>query len=354
MFERLSEIREKAAEVEKKLSDPAVISQQDLLADLGRQHSELAPIVRALDAYEQARQHQADASELASGASDPQEREFYSAEQASAAQQVEELEAQLRELLLPKDPNDDRNVIVEIRAAAGGDEAGLFVADLYRLYSRYAERNRFKSEVLSSSPTGVGGFKEVTLAINGKGAFSRLKYEGGTHRVQRVPETEASGRIHTSTVTVAVLPEAEEVEVAISPQDIQVDVFRSSGPGGQSVNTTDSAVRLTHIPTGLVVTCQDEKSQIQNREKAMRILRARLLKAEQDRQSAEISADRRAQVGSGERSEKIRTFNFPQNRVTDHRVGVSIHDLDSVLDGNLTPLIDALSADERTRALQAG
>jgi peptide chain release factor 1 len=257
----------------------------------------------------------------------------------------------LRQLLLPRDPNDERNVFVEIRAGAGGDEAGLFVADLARMYTKYAERQRWKVEVMDSHPTGVGGFKEVVFFIQGRGAWSRLKFERGVHRVQRVPATESSGRIHTSTVTVAVLPEAEDVDIKVEEKDIRVDVYRSSGPGGQGVNTTDSAVRLTHLPTGLVVTCQDERSQIKNRAKALRVLKARLLERAQEEQAAAIAADRRSQVGTGERSERIRTYNFPQTRVSDHRVGLTLHQLPSVMEGDLDEMIEALTAWDQSRKL---
>jgi peptide chain release factor 1 len=268
-----------------------------------------------------------------------------------SAEQARKLEERLQTLLLPRDPNDEKNVILEIRAGAGGREAALFAADLLDMYRRYAERNRWKTDVLSSSPSDEGGFKEVVLEVRGDRAYSRLKHESGVHRVQRIPETESGGRIHTSTATVAVLPEAEEVEVAIRPEDLQIDVYRSSGPGGQSVNTTDSAVRVTHRPTGIVVAVQEERSQLQNREKAMRYLRSRLLKLEQDRQQQEEAEARRAQVGTGERSEKIRTYNFPQSRVTDHRIALTSHRLQEILDGGLDEFIEALAARERGEQL---
>ncbi|MEK7836986.1 MAG: peptide chain release factor 1, partial [candidate division NC10 bacterium] len=261
------------------------------------------------------------------------------------------LEEELRALLLPRDPNDQRNVFVEVRAGAGGDEAGLFAADLARMYTKYAESQRWKVEVMDSHPTGVGGFKEIVFFIQGRGAWSRLKFERGVHRVQRVPATESSGRIHTSTVTVAVLPEAEDVDIRVEDKDVRVDVYRSSGPGGQGVNTTDSAVRLTHLPTGLVVTCQDERSQIKNRAKAMRVLKARLLERAQEERAAAIAADRRSQVGTGERSERIRTYNFPQGRVSDHRIGLTLHRLPAVLEGDLDEIIDGLTAWDQGRKL---
>jgi peptide chain release factor 1 len=278
-------------------------------------------------------------------------RELAQAEIDELTARQAKLEEELRGLLIPRDPNDDKNVFLEIRAGAGGDEAGLFAAELFRMYTKYAERQRWKWEVIDSHPTGVGGLKEVVALVQGRGAWSRLKYERGVHRVQRVPTTESSGRIHTSTVTVAVLPEAEDVDVKVDEKDIQVDVYRSSGPGGQGVNTTDSAVRLTHLPTGLVVTCQDERSQIKNRAKALRVLKARLLERAQEEQAAAIAADRRSQVGTGERSERIRTYNFPQGRVSDHRINLTLHRLPAVLEGDLDELIDGLRDREQSQKL---
>jgi len=273
------------------------------------------------------------------------------AEVAELAARQAKLEEELRALLIPKDPSDDKNVFVEVRAGAGGDEAGLFAADLARMYTKYAEAQKWRVEVMDSHPTGVGGFKEIVLFVQGRGAWSRLKFERGVHRVQRVPATESSGRIHTSTVTVAVLPEAEDVDIKVEERDIRVDVYRSSGPGGQGVNTTDSAVRITHVPTGLVVTCQDERSQIKNRAKAMRVLKARLLERAQEEQAAAIAADRKSQVGTGERSERIRTYNFPQGRVSDHRINLTLHRLPSILEGDLDELVDALHSEEQRKKL---
>jgi peptide chain release factor 1 len=352
MRERLEEIERTYEELTRELSSPDVASDHARLRDLGRKHRELEDIVAASQEHRKALAEAEEARSLARAEEDPESREFYRQEAAQAEEQARKLEERLEVLLLPKDPNDQKNVVLEIRAGAGGQEAALFAGDLLGMYRRYAERRGWKTEVLSSSPSDLGGFKEVVLEIRGEGAYSRLKHESGVHRVQRIPETESGGRIHTSTATVAVLPEAEEVEVAVRPEDIQVDVFRSSGPGGQSVNTTDSAVRLTHKPTRIVISVQEERSQLQNREKAMRYLRARLLKLEQDRQQQEEADARRAQVGTGERSEKIRTYNFPQSRVTDHRVGLTSHRLDGILgEGELDEFVEALAARERAQQL---
>ena len=347
MFERLAALEAELEELEATLSDVYASGDHAAAATAGRRHAELKPIV---DAYRESRDVEEEISELlAIVAKEPDaaSKGQWRTELETQEQRKAELEQRLRDLLVPDDPNDGRNVIVEIRGAEGGEEANLWAADLVRMYERLAERQGWKVEILGRQPSDMGGFREISFVVKGAEAWSRLKYEGGPHRVQRVPITESQGRVHTSAATVAVLPEAEEVEVSIDPNDLEVDVFRSSGPGGQSVNTTDSAVRLTHRPSGLVVTCQDEKSQLQNKEKAIRILRSRLLQAERDRQDAEVSTTRREQVGGGGRSEKVRTYNFKENRVTDHRVGVTVHSLEHVLDGQLDEIVDALAAAER-------
>ncbi len=352
MFEKLEALEEKYEELNLKLSDPAVISDQATFQKLAKNHSDLQEIVQEFRSYKAALQDLEAAEELLEEEQDPDMAAMLKEEISNLEDKVEQLKQRLRILLLPKDPNDEKNVIVEIRGGTGGDEAALFAGSLFRMYSRYAEEKRWNVELMSSSPTELGGFKEVIFMIEGKGAYSRLKYESGVHRVQRIPTTESGGRIHTSTATVAVLPEAEEVEVEIDPNDLRIDVYRSSGPGGQSVNTTDSAVRITHLPTGLVVSCQDEKSQHKNRDKAMKILRARLYdmaKAEADREQAEA---RRSQVGTGERSERVRTYNFPQGRVTDHRIGLTLYKLDAILDGDLDEVIDALITADQLEQLQ--
>ena len=352
MLDRLRGLEDEFADVEARLADPAVFADQARYAELARRHKELEAIVsraRELRArtedLEAARQMLSDAS--------GEDREFARTEIEAATADIERLDAELRVLLLPKDPNDDRNVIVEIRGAEGGEEANLFARDLFQMYQGFAQRMGWKLEVLGSDPSAMGGFNEVTFLLSGDGVWTRMKHEAGPHRVQRVPVTESQGRIHTSSATVTVLPEAEELDIAIDERDLQIDVYRSSGPGGQSVNTTDSAVRITHKPTGLVVSMQDEKSQIQNRAKAMQVLRARLLKLEQDRQEAEASEARRGQIGGGGRSEKIRTYNFKENRVTDHRIGVTVYKLDRVLAGELEEISDALVHEEQARRLSA-
>ncbi len=352
MFDKLRQIEERYRELNGSLSDPAVIGQPALYARTAKAAADLAETVQKFDDYKTVLTRLSGARHILSEDSDREMREMAQVEIDELAARQAELEGELRALLIPRDPNDDKNVFLEIRAGAGGDEAALFAADLARMYTKYAERQRWKVEVMDASSTGIGGLKEAVLLLQGRGAWSRLKFERGVHRVQRVPATESSGRIHTSTVTVAVLPEAEEVDVKVDERDIQVDVYRSSGPGGQGVNTTDSAVRLTHLPTGLVVTCQDERSQIKNRAKALRVLRARLLERAQTEQAAAIAADRRSQVGTGERSERIRTYNFPQGRVSDHRINLTLHRLPAVLEGDLDELIDALRDWQQSQKLQ--
>ena len=352
LFDKLRQIEERSQEIARRLADPAIFSQQAEYARLRKEHADSQEIVARFGEYRDVLKKISEAQHILADGGDRELQELAQAEVDELSGRQTMLEEDLKRLLLPRDPNDDKNVFVEIRAGAGGDEAALFAADLARMYTKYAERQRWKVEVMDSSPTGVGGLKDVILFVQGRGAWSRLKFERGVHRVQRVPVTESSGRIHTSTVTVAVLPEAEDVDVKIEEKDLRVDVYRSSGPGGQGVNTTDSAVRITHLPTGLVVTCQDERSQIKNRAKAMRVLKARLLERAQQEQQAAIAADRKSQVGTGERSERIRTYNFPQTRVTDHRIGLTLHRLPTVLEGDLDELIDALVSAEEAERLQ--
>jgi peptide chain release factor 1 len=348
--ELVEQIEGRFSELERQMSDPEVIRDRARYAEVGREYRELEPAHALAREYRKLRDDLEGARELlAEDGDDPELRKVVS----EAPERLEALEEEIRLAMVERDPNDSKNVLVEIRAGTGGDEAALFAGDLFKMLTRYAERRGFATEVLSASPADVGGFKEVTFAIKGEGAYSVFKYEGGTHRVQRVPKTESQGRIHTSTATVAVLPEAEDVEVDIDPNELEIETFRSTGPGGQSVNTTDSAVRITHRPTGTVVSMQDEKSQLQNRQKAMRVLRARVYERALAEQRAEIESERRAQVGSGERSEKIRTYNFPQGRVTDHRVKLTSHSLDEVLGGELDEFTDTLGAEERRRRLEA-
>jgi peptide chain release factor 1 len=348
--ELVQQIEGRFADLERQMSDPEVIGDRARYAEVGREYRELEPAHELAREYLRLRDDFEGARELlAEDGDDPELRRMVN----EAPQRLERLEQEIRLAMIERDPNDSKNVLVEIRAGTGGDEAALFAGDLYKMLTRYAEQRGFATEALSQSPADVGGFKEITFAIKGEGAYSVFKYEGGTHRVQRVPKTESQGRIHTSTATVAVLPEAEEVEIEIDPNELEIETFRSTGPGGQSVNTTDSAVRITHRTTGTVVSMQDEKSQLQNRQKAMRVLRARLYERALAEQRAEIESERRSQVGSGERSEKVRTYNFPQARVTDHRVKHTSHNLDEVLNGGLGEFTDALAAEERRRRLEA-
>jgi len=351
LFGRLGEIDSRYQEVQARLMDPAVNSKPDLLRELGKENAELEPTVLTYRRWRAALDEVDSARRLLNETSDPEMKDMAAAEIEEQQALANKLEEELKVLLVPKDPTDDKDVIVEVKAGEGGDESALFAGEVFKMYESYADRRGWRTEVLSSTPSNVGGFKEVTFAVKGKGAYSRMKHEAGVHRVQRVPETESQGRLHTSAIGVVVMPEAEEVEVQIDHKDLKWDVFRSSGPGGQSVNTTDSAVRLTHLPTGTVVSCQDEKSQLQNRDKALRIMRARLHQAELDRRAAEDSAARKGQVRSVDRSEKIRTYNFPQNRVTDHRVKVSVHNVPEVMSGGLDPFIDALITKLRAEQL---
>ncbi|HHW07111.1 MAG TPA: peptide chain release factor 1 [Clostridia bacterium] len=352
MLEKLQAIEDKYEELARLLSDPAVIADQAEYQKHAKAHAALTEIVTAFRDYKGVLADLEGAKEILEEEQDKELRELAAQEVDELTRRKEELEHQLKILLLPKDPNDDKNVIMEIRAGTGGEEAALFAGDLFRMYSRYVERRNWKLEILSQNPTDIGGYKEIIFQVSGHGAYSRLKFESGVHRVQRVPVTEAQGRIHTSAATVAVLPEAEEVDVDIDPNDLRIDVFCSSGPGGQSVNTTQSAVRITHLPTGIVVSCQDEKSQHKNKDKAMKILRARLLDIAVAKQQGELREARKSMIGTGDRSERIRTYNFPQNRVTDHRIGLTLHKLDAVMDGDLGEIIEALVTTEQAEKLK--
>jgi peptide chain release factor 1 len=352
MLDKLAEVEKRYEELERLMSDPQLLLQQREYSKLAKERAELEEIVARFREWRKIEQEIENNRELLQE-NEEAIRELAKEELNTLRQHKDELEKRLKVLILPKDPNDNKNVILEIRAGTGGEEAALFAGELFRMYSRYAESRGWRVEMMSSNPTGLGGFKEIIVSIEGQGAYSRLKFEGGVHRVQRVPVTEGSGRIHTSAVTVAVLPEADEVEIAIDPKEIRVDVFRSSGPGGQSVNTTDSAVRITHIPTGIVVSCQDEKSQHKNRAKGMKILRARLLERKQEEQRSEIAATRKLMVGSGDRSERIRTYNFPQGRLTDHRINFTLYKLDRLMEGEIDEVVEALMTHYQAEALKA-
>ncbi len=352
MLEKLTEVENRYEELTSMLGDPEILGDRSRFAKLAKEHSDLEQIVSSYREWKKVSHELEESKTILNETADSEMKEMAQGEVKELAQRQEVLRTELMLLLVPKDPNDDKNIIMEIRAGTGGDESALFAQDLFTMYSRYAESRRWTVEMMGSSASSVGGFKEVAAMIKGVGAYSAFKYEKGVHRVQRVPQTETQGRVHTSTVTVAVLPEAEEVDLEINDKDLRVDVFRASGPGGQSVNTTDSAVRITHVPTNTVVTCQDEKSQIKNKSKAMTVLRARLLQAEEEKAAAERSSDRRSQIGTGERSEKIRTYNFPQSRITDHRIGLTLHSLDDVLGGNLNAVIEPLNAHYRSEALK--
>ena len=353
MLERLSKVEERYEELTRLMADPEVAQDYERVAEYAKERSDLEEIVAAYRAYKSAANELEETKSLLADDADPELRELAEAEIERLEAELADLEPSLRRLLLPKDPRDDKNVIVEIRAGAGGDEAGLFAADLYRMYTRYAERQGWSTELLSEHSTGVGGFKEVVFGVQGRGAFSRFKFESGVHRVQRIPVTESSGRIHTSTITVAVLPEVDDVEIHIDPKDLEIVAYGASGPGGQHMQKNATAIRITHAPTGMVVSCESERSQTQNKLRAMAVLRARLYEQERRKQEVQVAEARRSQVGTGERSEKIRTYNFPQNRVTDHRAGLSLHQLSSVLDGDLDSFIEELAAQEQAERLEA-
>lgn len=354
MFDKLQGIEDKLEKINSSLCDPEVVSNQEEYKKLMREAKTLTPIVEKFHEYKKANSDLTEAKEmLADSSLDKEFRDMASEEAAEAQKKTEELKEELKVLLLPKDPNDYKNVIVEIRGGAGGEEAALFAGSLFRMYSMYAERKGWKTEIMNENPTELGGYKEISFMIEGEGAYSRLKFESGVHRVQRVPETESQGRVHTSTVTVAVLPEAEEVEFTLDPADLQIDVFRSSGAGGQKVNKTSSAIRVTYLPTGMVVECQDERSQYKNKDKALKVLRSRLLEEKTAKQNAEIAGERRSQVGTGDRSERIRTYNFPQGRVSDHRIGLTLYKIEAIMNGDLDEIIDALVTADTAEKLKA-
>jgi peptide chain release factor 1 len=354
MFDKLDLAEDRYEEISHKLSDPDVIANQEEYRRLMKEYSELEVIVAKYREYKKVNQEISEAKELLQDKLEQEFREMVQGELKEAEENIEIIRKELKILLVPKDPNDDRSVIVEIRGGAGGEEAALFAAVLFRMYTRYAERKRWKVEILDSNPTELGGFKEVVFAIEAKGAYSRLKFESGVHRVQRVPTTEASGRIHTSTITVAVLPEVDDVEVDINPADLQIDTFRAGGAGGQHINKTESAIRITHVPTGIVVVCQDERSQHKNKDKAMKVLKSKLYELAQQQQNTEVAQARKSQVGTGDRSERIRTYNYPQGRVTDHRIGLTLYKLEEIVDGDLDEIIDALITTDQSQKLGAG
>lgn len=351
MFDKLQSIENRYEEINMKLTDPSVINDQPVYTSLMKEYSELSDIVEKYREYKQFKKDIKDSKEMLEDKPDKEMREMIQTELDIAQEGIQKVENELKILLMPKDPNDDKDVIVEIRGGAGGDEAALFAYVLYRIYTRYAERQNWSVDILDANETGIGGFKEVIFSIAGKGAYSRLKYESGVHRVQRVPETESSGRIHTSTVTVAVLPEVEDVDVEVNTNDLQIDTYRASGAGGQHVNKTSSAIRITHMPSGIVVTCQDQRSQHKNKEKAMRVLRSKLYEIAQSEQTSEVAESRKSQVGTGDRSERIRTYNYPQRRVTEHRIGLTLYKIDEILDGDIDDIIDALITHDQSQKL---
>ena len=352
MFDKLTELETKFAELSAQVNDPDIIADNNRWRVLMKEHSDLTPVMDGYREYKRLSESVEESKQLLNESNDEDLRQLAKEELKESQDALDAVIEELKVLLLPKDPNDEKNVIVEIRGGAGGDEAALFANTLYRMYGHYAGSRRWKTEIMSANESGIGGFKEVVFMIQGRGAYSRLKYESGVHRVQRIPVTESGGRIHTSTVTVAVLPEAEDVDINLDMADVRVDVYRSSGNGGQSVNTTDSAVRVTHTPTGIVVACQDEKSQLKNKDKALKILRAKLYDLEQEKQRSQLSAERRSQIGTGDRSERIRTYNYPQGRVTDHRIGLTLHRLESVLDGDLDEILDNCITQDQAKKLQ--
>jgi peptide chain release factor 1 len=352
MFDKLEFIEEKYEDLTFKISDPNIINDQSVWQKYMREHADIEPIVMKYREYKKVTEGIQESKEIIEESSDEELRDLAKMELSELEESMEEIQADLKILLIPKDPNDEKNVIVEIRAGAGGDEAAIFAANLFRMYSMYSEKRRWKTEVMSMNATGVGGYKEVVFMVKGKGAYSRLKYESGVHRVQRIPDTESNGRIHTSTATVAVLPEVEDVEVQVNPNDLKVDVFRASGNGGQCVNTTDSAVRMTHIPTGIVVSMQDEKSQLKNKEKALKILKAKIYEQELEKQNSEIAQARKSQVGTGDRSERIRTYNYPQGRISDHRINLTLYKLDSFINGDIDEMLDALITTDQAEKLK--